>query len=1010
MSNNNYHRSNGGNYPNGSNRNNDSGRGHGRGGGPNNPSSGNNRSNYYSRGGQNKPKEMQRAGWQDTQVPVGTRLAGNAMPEVDMSNWPINESKKSGSGWGASSSGINDNVGSSSNLQDPSNVSSLPTLDAGLLLAFSDVSSSTNKRAAENEDDQSNIQKKIKSDVSPTDVKSPDYASKLMDGGTEVFEKAMSRTSEWKISDKCGFLCTKDDMVVYRSYFLNACTHVKALKGDLKITNEEKNELVLENHKIHAERKQYTKDLSDKNLQIHEVSNKLSNKCTEMEELCSNFTNLQEKNKAVTVELNEKNVKILDMDTKLKSTMESVSEANNCSMSLASGDILNSGESNDVVYYTNRCQDLTKRLNDMQVKLRQGQLDVDKLTDEIFVLNGENFVLMNDNSKLKKEFNLKGFVHTPSGSIIPSQTLSSVTADSLYSKEKDVITHVDGCSSNSRMILQMPVNTDVSPDSIGLVTQESANDLTNPGTAGVGSNEKVGEHDSFEPLTNENIPKSGDKAEVPAFVLPNDVSNEKNANGVAGNDGLVADSSADNVSPENNPNGIEKNETLSAQSLPTMPAISIPKGDDRINCDEAVTEKDVSENGVAGEAAMPLSDANAVDGSENTNSTKMKSSIMDVIDVDAIKNNEISDGGCNGGTDETPVPYLFRNALYIGPYSVEHIRFPFGKTRDIENEYRNKMGSDWKKEHLLELVYVRNMRYVMSIGPDHEHFIHKVAFFKDTTVKKMHYFKKVLEEFDFNPNIIIPVLEWEKKENEIVDVHNADDESHSPPIYYIQNGHKDMMIYNDYVGKTLGDLHDVLADKSPTGISEFCLSPIFDPDMFCEKPNFVHDDKNVGHSDLVIAVERVMAIVGGPRETIVEYFGKKNLKFYLKKNPKPEDFKVLPTAEKNHVFRKMNPIHKHRFCFVDKSSQNIETPHRTEAFDLMVFLIEREQPTLLATFTEHFENRYGKEEWSIATEQHAAMTTLFFALCHNDKLLISIKDDIGSVSGDEVYSCLIKCI
>ena len=64
----------------------------------------------------------------------------------------------------------------------------------------------------------------------------------------------------------------------------------------------------------------------------------------------------------------------------------------------------------------------------------------------------------------------------------------------------------------------------------------------------------------------------------------------------------------------------------------------------------------------------------------------------------------------------------------------------------------------------------------------------------------------------------------------------------------------------------------------------------------------------------------------------------KNLRFYLKKNPKPEDFKVLPTAEKNHVFWKMNTIDKHRFCFVDKSSQNIETSNRSEAFDLMVFL------------------------------------------------------------------------
>ena len=101
--------------------------------------------------------------------------------------------------------------------------------------------------------------------------------------------------------------------------------------------------------------------------------------------------------------------------------------------------------------------------------------------------------------------------------------------------------------------------------------------------------------------------------------------------------------------------------------------------------------------------------------------------------------------------------------------------------------------------------------------------------------------------------------------------------------------------------------------------------------MFCEKPNFVHDDKNVGHSDLILAVNKVMGTVGGPREWIVEYFGKKNLQFYLKKNPKPEDFKVLPTAEKNHVMWKMNAIDKHRLCYVDKSSQNIETSNRSEA-------------------------------------------------------------------------------
>ena len=43
---------------------------------------------------------MQRAGWQAADVPVGSRAAGNAIPEPDMSSWPKIESRKSGSGWG----------------------------------------------------------------------------------------------------------------------------------------------------------------------------------------------------------------------------------------------------------------------------------------------------------------------------------------------------------------------------------------------------------------------------------------------------------------------------------------------------------------------------------------------------------------------------------------------------------------------------------------------------------------------------------------------------------------------------------------------------------------------------------------------------------------------------------------------------------------------------------------------------------------------------------------------
>ena len=106
------------------------------------------------------------------------------------------------------------------------------------------------------------------------------------------------------------------------------------------------------------------------------------------------------------------------------------------------------------------------------------------------------------------------------------------------------------------------------------------------------------------------------------------------------------------------------------------------------------------------------------------------------------------------------------------------------------------------------------------------------------------------------------------------------------------------MKYNDYSEKTLDDLYDVIADKSVTSSSNFVLSDIFYKDAFCEKPNFAHIDKNVGHSDLIEAVNKVMGNECGPREWVIEYFGKKNLHFYLNKHPKPEDFKVLPTAEK----------------------------------------------------------------------------------------------------------------
>ena len=287
-----------------------------------------------------------------------------------------------------------------------------------------------------------------------------------------------------------------------RSFYLHVVTHVKSLKGTLKSIHEEKTDLVLENRKLYRNQKGFENSLEAKDLTIHEVSNKLSNKCVEMEELSQNITDLQEKNNVITSELKEKNGMISEMDTKMKNTIESVNEGNNCSMSLSSGDKLMSSESHDVSYYTNRCQDLTKKLKDSQAKLIQGQMVLDTLNDDIYELNERNFCLMNDNSKLKKEVNMKGFLHTPAGSVLPSQTLSSVTAESYYSKEKDVRNKVD--ESSSRIVLQMTEIADVSPESIAMVTQES--ELSNKIIGGTGSNADKGEHDGMtKDLTNPGI-------------------------------------------------------------------------------------------------------------------------------------------------------------------------------------------------------------------------------------------------------------------------------------------------------------------------------------------------------------------------------------------------------------------------------------------------------------------------------------------------------------------------
>ena len=81
----------------------------------------------------------------------------------------------------------------------------------------------------------------------------------------------------------------------------------------------------------------------------------------------------------------------------------------------------------------------------------------------------------------------------------------------------------------------------------------------------------------------------------------------------------------------------------------------------------------------------------AADTKEKTNRTGTKCIMDEVIDVDAMEKKNISD--CSGEGDlndtrSTPVAQWFYNVLHIGPYTVEKIRFPYGKEGYIEFKYK----------------------------------------------------------------------------------------------------------------------------------------------------------------------------------------------------------------------------------------------------------------------------------------------------------------------------------
>ena len=134
-----------------------------------------------------------------------------------MNNWgESNSSVSQTSSWGGVGPRSKENVNASWSNPNSSDVSPSPNLGPALNPSASDVSSS-GKRSFETNHEESNCQKKIKNRV--VDIMDPDFGSKIMDDGKEVFEKAISKTSECQMKEAQYGMFSKADMVGLASYF-----------------------------------------------------------------------------------------------------------------------------------------------------------------------------------------------------------------------------------------------------------------------------------------------------------------------------------------------------------------------------------------------------------------------------------------------------------------------------------------------------------------------------------------------------------------------------------------------------------------------------------------------------------------------------------------------------------------------------------------------------------------------------------------------------------------------
>ena len=381
---------------------------------------------------------------------------------------------------------------------------------------------------------------------------------------------------------------------------------------------------------------------------------------------------------------------------------------------------------------------------------------------------------------------------------------------------------------------------------------------------------------------------------------------------------------------------------------------------------------------------------------ENKNNNA-SSSVLDTTVDDGIEeevNHEVHNADVVRVTEE------FGN-YYVGDQLLSDFRYPKGVKADVENDYPN-LRPDRHGEDLKLLVYVINMRYLMTIGPDHKHFHLKSIYYMRCAQMKHDYFYSALKLIGFDDSVILHKLDWEK---DVRNTYHDDEQNDQVHPRYIQNNHESFLFCN------CETVHHALDTESVShhNYYDFSLQHMYHEDVdFTSAPTFVNEEKGKVYSTVISPTEKIMHKSCGFFDLVREFFGLNNIAFYTNPNPSPADFSKLSPCELNNVLYMMKFTHRHYLMFSDLSNQNMvgqtgtssdffRMPEYYTAFDIM----KSEQKVLL----EHFLSSC-RAKWNDDFDIYR-MTVWFMSLCHNDRLLTAMCVDDGKY---QAFNCPIRNI